>query len=445
LLELMKQARSDAFSCVIVESLDRLSRDQEDMAGLYKRLTFAGVDIRTLHEGQADEIHVGVRSIVSSLYIKDLKQKVRRGMSGVVREGRRAGGCPYGYSIVVGRPGELHIIEEQAQILRQIFHHYVSGKSPKAICNSLNKEGVPAPRGRYWVPSSLNGRRSRGDGILRNPMYVGKIAWNRTTKVKNPETGRRIQRENPKSEWQYSDASHLAIIDSGVFDKAQEMLESLAHKRLAHRRRPKHLLSGLLKCGVCGGGMSSMGADKTGKTRIICSTYHNSGSCSHSRIYYASSIITLVIKGIRENLEHPDAIKEFLREYHEERQRLNRQKALEAARVHKDLADVERKMRNIVNALAEGLTRASIVRETLLELETHKEELTKLATANVAEEQIISLHPMATKRYLELIDQLSSGKEPEVPVSSETAIAFRELVASVVVYEARVKGEIEVV
>ena len=90
LMSLMEAARDGLFQAILVESLDRLSRDQEDMAGLFKRLNFYGVEIRTLHEGAADEIHVGVRSIVSSLYIKDLKHKVRRGMSGVVRDGKRA-------------------------------------------------------------------------------------------------------------------------------------------------------------------------------------------------------------------------------------------------------------------------------------------------------------------------------------------------------------------
>lgn len=69
LLDLMEKARSGAFSCVIVENLDRLSRDLEDMAGIFKRLTYAGVGIRSVIEGQADEIHIGVRSIVSSLFI----------------------------------------------------------------------------------------------------------------------------------------------------------------------------------------------------------------------------------------------------------------------------------------------------------------------------------------------------------------------------------------
>ena len=60
LMSLMEAARDGLFQAILVESLDRLSRDQEDLAGIFKRPNFYGVEIRTLHEGAADEIHVGI-------------------------------------------------------------------------------------------------------------------------------------------------------------------------------------------------------------------------------------------------------------------------------------------------------------------------------------------------------------------------------------------------
>ena len=67
---------------LLLKSLDRLSRDQEDMASIYKKLTFGGIDIITVHEGRADQIQVGVRGIVSAFYLTDLAHKVRRGAAG---------------------------------------------------------------------------------------------------------------------------------------------------------------------------------------------------------------------------------------------------------------------------------------------------------------------------------------------------------------------------
>ena len=56
---LMQDAQNGKFDLVLTESLDRISRDQEDIAGVFKRLRFAGVKIQTLSEGENAELHIG--------------------------------------------------------------------------------------------------------------------------------------------------------------------------------------------------------------------------------------------------------------------------------------------------------------------------------------------------------------------------------------------------
>src|SRR5262245_39132972 len=87
---MMDAARDGQFEVLIVEALDRLSRDQEDLAGIYKRLTHVGIEIRAVHDGKADVIQVGIRGLVGALYLQDLQHKIRRGMAGRVRDGRSA-------------------------------------------------------------------------------------------------------------------------------------------------------------------------------------------------------------------------------------------------------------------------------------------------------------------------------------------------------------------
>lgn len=71
------------------EALDRLSRDQEDVAALYKRLSFAGIRIFTLAEGaDVNEMHVGFKGTMNALFLKDLAQKTRRGLQGRIEAGR---------------------------------------------------------------------------------------------------------------------------------------------------------------------------------------------------------------------------------------------------------------------------------------------------------------------------------------------------------------------
>src|SRR5260370_30863337 len=97
--KLLEDARAGGFEIVVSEALDRLSRDQEDIAGLYKHLSFAGVTMVTLAEGEISELHVGLKGTMNALFIKDLAKKVRRGLEGRVCQGRSGGGIGYGYVV----------------------------------------------------------------------------------------------------------------------------------------------------------------------------------------------------------------------------------------------------------------------------------------------------------------------------------------------------------
>jgi DNA invertase Pin-like site-specific DNA recombinase len=181
---LMSDAQSGKFDLVIAESLDRISRDQEDIAGLYKRLTFAGVRIITLSEDPISELHIGLKGTMGALYLKDLADKTRRGLRGRVEDGKSGGGNSYGYDVVksftdAGDPerGQRTINDRQAAIVRQIFNDYAAGKSPRAIAMALNKQNIPAPSGSKkakggWGPSTINGNWQRGTGILNNELVI---------------------------------------------------------------------------------------------------------------------------------------------------------------------------------------------------------------------------------------------------------------------------------
>jgi site-specific DNA recombinase len=96
---LMRDALNGRFDVVLAEALDRFSRDQEDTAGLFKRLTFAGVNIVTLAEGDITHLHVGLKGTMNALFLKDLADKTRRGLRGRVELGKSGGGLCYGYRV----------------------------------------------------------------------------------------------------------------------------------------------------------------------------------------------------------------------------------------------------------------------------------------------------------------------------------------------------------
>jgi DNA invertase Pin-like site-specific DNA recombinase len=135
---LMRDPLNQRFDVVLAEALDRFSRDQEDTAGLFKRLTFAGVNIVTLAEGDITHLHVGLKGTMNALFLKDLADKTRRGLRGRVEVGKSGGGLCYGYKVTRARPdgvattGDREIVAAEAEVIRRIFRDYAAGLSPSA-------------------------------------------------------------------------------------------------------------------------------------------------------------------------------------------------------------------------------------------------------------------------------------------------------------------------
>ena len=98
--KMLEDARAGRFEVLVAEALDRLSRDQENIAGLFKQLSFAGVRLITLSEGEVGELHVGLKGTMNALFLKDLAQKTRRGLEGRIRQGKSGGGLCFGYDVV---------------------------------------------------------------------------------------------------------------------------------------------------------------------------------------------------------------------------------------------------------------------------------------------------------------------------------------------------------
>ena len=125
---LLADALAGKFAIILAESRDRLSRDQEDTAAIFKRLSLAGVKIVTLSEGEISELHVGLKGTMNALYLKELADKTRRGLRGRIEGGKSGGGKAYGYQIghTLGTDGQLvggdrKIDSEQATVVQRIF------------------------------------------------------------------------------------------------------------------------------------------------------------------------------------------------------------------------------------------------------------------------------------------------------------------------------------
>ncbi len=430
---LMDHAKRGVFQTVIAETMSRIGRDQEDRAAIRKRLQFADVEIVTPTDGVVTHLTDGIRAVIDSQYLEDLKGMIRRGMKGVVRDGRHAGGRAYGYRPVPGKTGHLEIIEAEAKQVRRIFRLYAEGVSPREIASRLNAEGISPPRGRHWAASTINGNVQRGNGILQNEIYAGRLVWNRVRMVRDPDSGKRVSRPNPPDEWMRADAEHLRIIDDDLFEKVQRRKGERSHGHIRRVRKAKHLLSGLLRCGDCGGGMQVKDSHR-GRIRIVCSTVKESGQCNNRRTYYLSKIEQAVTSGLKSRLSERDAIARYVKEYNAEQKRLAASAINSHAKLTADLERAQKRLDRAVSGYADGDLPREEGRRLVAETANARDQARAALQCAEKPPRVISLHPEAIARYLRNIDELEETLAKQVEGGEhEPARALRELIERVTI------------
>ncbi len=431
LMALMDAARDRLFDVVVVEALDRISRDQEDLAGIYKRLSFLGIEIRAVHDGRADAVQIGIRGLVGALYLQDLAHKIRRGMTGRVAEGASPGGKAYGYEPVPGEAGSLRIVEHEADVVRRIFQLYRDGHSPRDIAGRLNVEGVPAPRGSYWQASTINGSKQRLNGILQNPLYRGRLTWNRIHMIKDPDTGRRISRLNPKSEWKTVEVPHLRIVDEEAFDDVAAVKAASPDHRKSIKA--KRLLSGLLRCGACGAGMSIQG--KMGRvTRIVCTRAKESRTCDNHRPYTLDDIEAAVLVGLKTKILTPKAVEYLIWTYNNKEKARHASSGAARAKMENRLASLEREFQRATDLAIKGILSDDEARSRLSALRSEKAEIADAIAAMPENPVVVSFMPAAVAEYRALVERLDVALRDGSPDAAAVSADIRKMVKTVTVH-----------
>ncbi len=408
---LLNECFSGKIDVVVAEALDRISRDQEDVAGIFKRLSFAGVKLVTISEGEVTDLHVGLKGTMNALYLKDLADKTRRGLRGRVEAGRSGGGNSYGYDVVGGTEenrGRRTINRGEAQIVVRIFEEYRAGKSPRKIAFDLNRDGVSCPSGKDWGPSTVNGNRARGTGILNNELYIGRRVWNRLRYVKNPDTGRRVSRLNPADEWIVKDVPELRIIGQGLWKAVKDRQQSVtkntrpdinADKPVWERTRPRHLLSGLMKCGVCDGNYT-----KISKNLFGCATARNKGTCDNRLNIRTETVEAVILTGLKDHLMDPDLFKAFATEFIAEANRIRMEETADVDAARRNFDRVTQQIDKLVMAIADGAD-ALPLNTKIKELEARQSQLREQLD-NASEPEPL-LHPNLAEIYRAKIENLS--------------------------------------
>lgn len=395
-------ARITEFDVVIVDDISRLARDNIETQKAVRRLTFHGVRLIGVSDGvdtarKSHKADVGLRGLMSELYIDELAEKVHRGLTGRALDGASAGGLPYGYQIAGKGLRTIHPAE--AVIVRRIFSEYIAGTSPRDIVGSLNRDRVPSPRGGTWVLTAIRGDPKRGIGILWNPIYVGRQIWNRSHWVKHPETGRRLRQERPESEWIIHEIPELAIIDKATWDAAQARQRGRARDTRHPKgvgRPPRHLLSGILRCGGCGGPMVAVDAYRYG-----CSIAADRKTCPEAVKVKRKDVEAIVLRTIREDLLSEEAFDRFQRQV----QAALISAAPDVSSIQRKIAEAERVRTNIMAAIKMGIftesTRGELV-QAEADLAAARTELEAMRSFQPAQ-----FMPRAREQWRRIVDALA--------------------------------------
>jgi site-specific DNA recombinase len=464
-LALQAAVRAGSIDIVVAEALDRLSRDQEHIAGFFKELTFANVRIVTVSEGDVSELHIGLKGTMNALFLKDLGQKTHRGLEGRIRAGKSAGGLSFGYQIVrelgasgTVSAGDRSISETEAAIVRRVFTSYVNGVSPRSIARELQTEGVRGPRGGHWTASLILGNFERETGILRNRLYIGQSVWNRQKFLKDPKTGNRVARLNSRDQWIVESVPHLRIIDDALWEATQTRLQNMREKvrqsgmradegqrwdtpmaslgkRLSGAHRPVWPLSLLVRCRLCDGPMTVMGA----KGRLGCANHHARNVCNNNRTVLRDIVLQEVLDGLKLRLLAPELVERFVKTYVQEVAAANNELNNRRSTVNAEKSRINRQIKAVLETIKEGGGSRSLVDE-LRSLEKRHDDIAREFGQNLVPEQLVELHPNLPELYRRRVEALEAALK-DTEGSAAAAEALRSLIDAIVFYPNEGRGQ----
>lgn len=259
--QMMEDVKSgkDNISYVLVFKLSRFGRNAADVLSTLQVMQDFGVNLICVEDGidsskDAGKLMISVLSAVAEIERENIRVQTMEGRIQKAREGKWNGGfAPYGYQLVNGK---LEINEEEAVAIRTIYDQYVNTDiGSNGISKYLENHGIRKIQ-------RQNGKNPLFDAhlvrlILKNPVYCGKIAYGRRKTEKIHGTRNEyhlVEQDN----FLLVDGLHEAIIPEDVWNAAQAKLIAQA-KKYEHVNKGKnertHLLSGIVKCPICGAGM----------------------------------------------------------------------------------------------------------------------------------------------------------------------------------------------
>ncbi len=412
---MLADARKKLFDVIVVHKLDRFARNRYLAVTITEDLKKYGVKVESASEPISDDDPAGllVRGILETInewYLSNLRAEVTSKMRTLAEEGYWMGGIPpYGYKtekVIVKRGAreethtKLVINEEEAEIVKEIFHMYASGMNLLQIAKELNRRGIKK-RGKEWTAAGV-------EYILKNLKYTGRMVWGKGTKKLH-----NIFREDAVI---IEDAIPRIISDE-IFEKVQQLLKKHG---ISRSRSYFYLLKGLVKCGVCGRTMYGV---KRAVPRYECPLYSKEkghGSISAKRLEsYVEGLIQRAISTVEDYEKLAETLNRRLRQIYEVESK-------EIEEIHRRLTELKHQEENIANAIANGIDLESL-KEKAKEIKQEKEELLKRLSKLHKEYKFVTADDLR-KMHTKILEAVKTAS------TEEKAQAIREVIEEILVF-----------
>ncbi len=314
-MRMMDMCEKGKIDLILTKSISRFARNQLDCIKHVRNLKSKNIGVRFDKEGintlaSSSEIFLSWFSAFAQAESESLSLNVTRGKRMGYKEGRFSFPSNlFGYT--KDENGEPVIIEDEAKIIRKIFHLYLEGNSIDGIKKWLVENNIPTPKGsEKWSGSTVS-------GILKNEKYKGDVLLQKTytvdylTKTKARNMGEVTQ--------YYIEDNHQGIVSKEIFDMVQNEIQRRANlycgdKKSKHSKYP---LSGKVICGKCGSTYRRVVWTGGGNRRVVwrCIERLNYGikKCRYSPTIYEDALHNAILNNIQFILKNANDVKETVK------------------------------------------------------------------------------------------------------------------------------------
>ncbi|SKC61633.1 recombinase family protein [Maledivibacter halophilus] len=294
MLELLGEVEDNKYDAVLVMDMDRLGRGNMREQGLiletFKEFNTKIITPRKTYDltDEFDEEFSEFEAFMARRELKIIKKRLQRGRLKSLEEGNYISPyAPYGYD---KKDKTLVINEDEANVVRLIFDLYVNhGYGDTKVARYLEDKKISNKHGNTaWDKTTIR-------KMIQNPVYIGKVAWNKRVYKYQP-SGKRTSKFRNKDEWIIHEGKHKAIIDEDIFNKAQVLSKERYIPHVHVTKQIRNPLANLIKCGSCGATMTTRTA-KGKKDSIRC--YKSCGNKSSYIELVEERVLSIILDELK--------------------------------------------------------------------------------------------------------------------------------------------------